>query len=75
MDDGVDAQATGRIVCDGMVATDFTLVEVIGFRNNAQVGRAVAANKVLHTLGSGIAYRVVDSGEWGGVSRAAPQHV
>ena len=26
-------------------------------------------------LGSGIAYRVVDSGEWGGVSGAAPQHV
>ena len=58
-----------------MVTPDFAFVEVVLFRNDAQIRASVASNVILHAAYGRIANGVVDRCERAGFGCAASEHV
>ncbi len=67
VNNGISTQAIVGIIGDWMVTTNFTLVEIVSFRDGTQIGWAVAAEIILHAFHSRVTDGVVDPGEWAGV--------
>ena len=70
VDDGVNAKASVRATGNGVVTTNFTLVKVVSFRQSTQIGRAVAADVVLHTFDRSVTDSMMESGEGGRIGIA-----
>ncbi len=69
MDDSVDTKARVRATGNGVVTANFTLVEIISFRQSTQIGRAVAADVILHTFDRSVPDSMMKSGEGRRVGR------
>jgi hypothetical protein len=71
MDDSVDTKARVRATGNGVVTANFTLVKIVSFRQSTQIGRAVAADVILHTFDSSVTDSMMESGEGGRIGIAA----
>jgi len=69
MDDSVDTKARVRATGNGVVTANFTLVEIVSFRQSTQIGRAVAADVILHTFDRSVPDSMMKSGEGRRVGR------
>ena len=69
MDDSVDTKARVRATGNGVVTANFTLVKIVSFRQSAQIGRAVAADVILHTFDRSVPDSMMKSGEGRRVGR------
>ena len=69
MDDSVDTKARVRATGNGVVTANFTLVKIVSFRQSTQIGRAVAADVILHTFDRSVPDSMMKSGEGRRVGR------
>ena len=69
MDDSADTKARVRATGNGVVTANFTLVKIVSFRQSTQIGRAVAADVILHTFDRSVPDSMMKSGEGRRVGR------
>ena len=69
VNNGVNAKASVRTAGDGVVTANFTLVKIVSFRQSTQIGRAIAADVILHTFDRSVPDSMMKSGEGRRVGR------